>query len=203
MKDYKKQFNIDKENIENSYINQIEEFFTKIEDLIEQKLEANKDFINENIEKLNFVSYDIEENFSEKSFIKNRLHKIIHSKRNLLSKFLFDNTFDAYYIEVPNDINVFQNDPEDFVECESYYDEEISNCVSEINDIVDRINKIFNYKNSIQEKKNQICIAITQERIQEMKKLDEIEKKIKELQNEFDNLSSKLRENYMQKVTSV
>lgn len=203
MKDDKRQFNIDKVNIENSYSNQIEEFFTKIEDLIEKKLEANSDFITEEIEKLNFVSYDIDENFSEKSFIKNTLDKIIHSKIDLLNRFLSDNKFDMYYNEVPEDVNIFQDDSEDYVECENMYDETLSTCVSEINDISDKIKKILNKKNSIQEKKNEICIAITQDRMGEMKKLDEIEKKIKELQNEFDNLSSKLRENYMQKVTSV
>lgn len=186
--DHKRQFNIDKGNIENSYSNQIEEFFLKIEDLIEKKLEANEDFIKECNEKLNFALYDIDETFSETSFIYNKLRKLIDNKKDVLSKLLFDNIFDTYYNEVPEDINVFEDDPEDFVECENTYDEVLSTSVSEINDFLDKINKILNRKNQIQKKKDEI-------HIEEIKKLNELEKKIKELQEQFDNLSREIKKN--------
>lgn len=199
----KDRFESDKRNVENSYSNQIEEFFTKIEELIENKLEANKEFINETDEKLSTALYDIDEMFLETSFIYKTLRKIIDNKRYLLNNFLNDNTFDNFYIEISEDVNVFREDPEDYVESETSYDENLSTFVSKINDILDRIKKIMDRKNAIEKKKNEIRITITEKRIEEMKKLDDLEKKIKELQNEFDNLSSKLRENYINEVTSI
>lgn len=200
----KDRFESDKRNVENSYSNQIEEFFTKIEELIENKLEANKEFINETDEKLITALYDIDEMFLETSFIYKTLRKIIDNKRYLLNNFLNDNTFNEYYSgSWKNDIDIFEDDPEDYVISETSYDENLSTSVSEINDLLDRIKKIMDRKNTIDENKNQKRITITEKRIEEMKKLDDLEKKIKELQNEFDNLSSKLRENYINEVTSV
>lgn len=200
----KDRFESDKRNVENSYSNQIEEFFSKIEDLIEKQLEANRDFIKETDEKLSFTLYDLDETFSETSFIYNRLTKIVNNKRYFLNSFLQDNNFDQYYTgSWGHEIDVFGDDAEDYVLLETSYDENLSTFVSEINDVLDRIKKIMDRKNTIEKKKNEICIAITEKRIQEYKKLDDLEKKIKELQEQFDNLSSELRKNYMNKVTSV
>lgn len=188
--DHKRQFKIDKQNLENCYSNQIEEFFTKIEDLIEKKLEANKDFINECDEKLRITLYDLDETFSETSFIYNRVTKLVNHKKDILSELLFYNIFDTYYNTVSDNVNVFDDDPEDYVEYENMYDELLSNSVSEIDDFLDRIKNILNRKNQIQKKKDE-----SESHIEEIKKLNELEKRIKELQEQFDNLSREIKKN--------